>query len=319
MKLLSVIVPCFNEDETLPIFQKEINKVATIFKTLDVILEILYIDDGSSDKTLETIKKLRLYDKRIKYLSFSRNFGKEAAILAGLEKAKGDYVVLMDADMQDPPTYLIDMYKAVSENGYDCAATKRATRKGEPIIRSFFAQLFYKFINKISKIEFVDGARDFRLMTRQVVDAILEIKEYNRFIKGIASWVGFKTKWFEYENIERSAGTTKWSFWKLFLYSIDGIIAFSTTPLILSMLLGLAFFFLSLIFILFIIIRTLAYGDPVDGWPSLAVIVLFIGGLQLFCTGILGQYLSKTYMETKKRPIYILRESELSNEDSEEE
>ncbi len=312
MPLLSIIVPCFNEEESLPLFYYEISKEIEKFYEINVELEILFIDDGSKDRTLEVIKKIKSVERRVKYISFSRNFGKEAAIYAGLEQSSGDYVTIMDADLQDPPSLLMDMYKAVTEEGYDTAATRRTTRVGEPKIRSFFARKFYKIINKISETELVDGARDFRIMTRQVVQAILNMKEYNRFTKGINEWIGFKTKWFEFENIERSAGNTKWSFWKLVLYSIDGITAFSTKPLALSAMLGLLFCMISFIFICVIIIKTLVYGDPVSGWPSLAVMVLFIGGIQLFCIGILGQYLSRTYMETKRRPIYIVREADMN-------
>ena len=242
------------------------------------------------------------------YLSFSRNFGKEAAIYAGLQHAKGDFVVLMDADLQDPPALLDEMYTAITEEGYDSVATRRVSRKGEPPIRSFFARMFYKLINKISKADIVDGARDYRLMTRQMVDAILSMSEYNRFSKGIFGWVGFRTKWLAYENVERVAGETKWSFWKLFLYSMEGIIAFSTTPLALASVFGFLLCLVAVVAVLFIIVRTLVWGDPVSGWPSLVCIITFIGGIQLFCMGILGQYLAKTYLETKKRPIYILRE-----------
>ncbi|MBU1109382.1 MAG: glycosyltransferase family 2 protein [Candidatus Riflebacteria bacterium] len=311
MKLLSVIVPCFNEEEVLLLFYNEICKEADKFESIGVSFEILFIDDGSKDRTLELAKNLREKDSRVRYISFSRNFGKESAIFAGLEKSMGDYVVMIDADLQDPPSFLMEMYKAVAEDGYDSAATRRTTRKGEPAIRSFFARQYYKLIRKISKTEFVDGARDFRLMTRQMVDAILEMREYNRFTKGINEWVGFKTKWLEYENVQRVAGNTKWSFWQLFLYSMEGITAFSTVPLALAALLGMFLCLMSFFFICVIVIRTLAFGDPVSGWPSLAVIILFIGGIQLFCIGILGQYMAKTYLETKKRPIYIIKESEI--------
>jgi glycosyltransferase involved in cell wall biosynthesis len=308
---ISIIVPCYNEEEALPIFYKEIDKVADSMK--GVTFEFLFINDGSKDNTLEVMRKLSKKDKRIRYISFSRNFGKEAAMYAGFENATGDYVATMDADLQDPPTLLPEMYLAIREEGFDSVATRRVSRVGEPPVRSFFARLFYKIINKISKTEIVDGARDFRLMTRQMVDAILDMKEYNRFSKGIFGWVGFKTKWLEYKNIERVAGKTTWSFWKLFIYSIEGIIAFSTVPLVVASLFGILFLFLSFVLIIFIIIRTLIYGDPTSGWPSLVCIVFLVSGIQLFCTGIIGQYLSKTYLETKRRPIYIVKETEKDN------
>lgn len=310
-KLLSVIVACYNEEEALPYFYKEITKIVKKMKELD--FEFIFVNDGSKDNTLEIIKKLRQKDKKVKYVSFSRNFGKEAAMLAGLEYSKGDYVTLMDADLQDPPSILPEMYRLITEEGYDCVGTRRVTRKGEPPIRSFFARMFYKIINKLSKIEMVDGARDYRLMTRQMVNAIISMKEYNRYSKGLFSFVGFKTKWLEYENINRVAGETKWSFWKLFIYAIDGITAFSTAPLVISTLIGFLFCIISFIMILFIVIKTLLYGDPVSGWPSTVCIIFMVSGIQLFCMGIMGQYLSKTYLETKNRPIYIVKET--SNND----
>lgn len=303
-KVLSVIVPCYNEEESIPLFYKEINKISEEMK--EIIFEIIFVNDGSKDNTLKVLKKLNKKDKRVRYLSFSRNFGKEGAIYAGLEKSNGDYVTIMDADLQDPPNLLKKMYKIVTEEKYDCVGTRRVNRKGEPPIRSFFARKFYKIINKLSKIEMVDGARDFRFMKRKVVNAILEMKEYNRYSKGLFSFVGFKTKWLEYENIKRVAGKTKWSFGKLFLYAIEGITAFSTAPLVLSAILGLIFCIISFILIIVIIIKTLIYGDPATGWPSLVCIIFMISGIQLFCMGIMGQYLAKTYLETKKRPIYIL-------------
>ena len=306
-KKLSVVVSCYNEEKSLPLFYKEINRVSKIMKYLN--FEFIFIDDGSIDKTLDIIKKLAIKDKRVRYISFSRNFGKEAAMYAGLKLSKGDYVTLMDADLQDPPYMLEDMYNAIINDGYDCIATRRVTRKGEPVIRSFFARQFYKIINKLSDIEMVDGARDYRLMTRQMVDAIISMKEYNRYSKGLFSFVGFKTKWLEYENIKRVAGESKWSFWKLFIYAIDGICAFSTKPLVISAVIGFLFFIISFIMIVFIIIKTLLYGDPVSGWPSLVCIIFMVSGIQLFCMGIMGEYLSKTYLETKKRPIYIVKES----------
>lgn len=307
MNRISAIVPCFNEEEAIPIFYNEITRIAEIMKDSSEF-EIIFVDDGSSDRTLEVAKSLSLKDPRVKYISFSRNFGKEAALLAGLKKATGDYVATMDVDLQDPPSLLPEMYKLITEDGYDCVATRRVTRKGEPPIRSFFARCFYKLINKISKTEIVDGARDYRLMKKCVVDAIISLKEYNRFSKGLFSWVGFKTKWIEYENVERSAGETKWSFWKLFLYSIDGIVAFSTVPLAIASVAGVLACFVAFIMICVIIIKTLVWGDPVAGYPSLICVILFMSGVQLLSVGILGQYLSKTYLETKKRPIYITKE-----------
>ena len=311
-KLLSVIVSCYNEEETVPIFYKEICKVSKEMKYID--FEFIFINDGSRDDTLNVIKDLNKKDKRVKYLSFSRNFGKEAAMYAGLVSSKGDYITLMDADLQDPPSLLEKMYKLITEEGFDCVGTRRVTRRGEPRIRSFFARVFYKLINKMSNVELVDGARDYRLMTRQMVDAILSLKEYKRFSKGLFSFVGFKTKWLEYENIERVAGETKWNFWKLFIYAIDGITAFSTAPLVISAVVGFIFCFLSFIMILVIIIRTLVFGDPVSGWPSLVCIIFMVSGIQLFCLGIMGQYLANTYLETKNRPIYIVKESNIDDE-----
>jgi glycosyltransferase involved in cell wall biosynthesis len=307
-KKLSVIVPCYNEKDTLPIFYETIIKVEKKLKEVD--FEYIFVDDGSKDTTLEIIKKLAEKDGKVRFISFSRNFGKEAAMFAGLEYSTGDYVTLMDADLQDPPEMLIDMYDGITKEGYDCVATRRKNRKGEPVIRSFFARRFYKLINRISKVEMVDGARDFRLMTRQMVDSIISLKEYNRYSKGLFSFVGFKTKWLEYKNVERVAGKTKWSFWGLLVYAFEGIIAFSTVPLVIATIIGILFFLISFIMILFIIIKTLAFGDPVSGWPSLVCIIFFISGIQLFCLGIIGAYLSKTYLETKQRPIYIVKETE---------
>lgn len=312
MSLLTVIVPCYNEEEAIPFFYEEMGKTIEKFKTdfPDVSFELLFIDDGSKDGTLKVLKELRSKDERVHYVSFSRNFGKEAGIYAGLDNAKGDYVVIMDADLQDPPSLLPDMYRAVTEEGYDSAATRRVTRKGEPPIRSFFARMFYKLMNGISKTEIVDGARDYRIMSRKMVDAILSMGEYNRFTKGIYGWVGFNTKWFAYENIERVAGETKWSFWKLLLYSIEGIVAFSTAPLAIASLLGLLFMVLAFVLIIFIVVKTLMYGDPTSGWPSMVCILTMFGGIQLFSIGIIGQYLAKAYLETKGRPIYIAKEKE---------
>ena len=307
MKKLTVIIPCFNEEEALPIYYREMSKVMEEMPEVDT--ELLFIDDGSKDRTLSVMKDLHILDKRCKYLSFSRNFGKEAAIYAGLKNAVGDYVAVMDVDLQDPPDMLPKMYKILEEEGYDSVATKRSTRTGEPRIRSFLSRSFYKFINKISKTEIVNGARDYRLMKRNMVDAVLNMSEYNRFSKGIFEWVGFRTKWLEFENVERSAGKTKWSLKKLFFYSMEGITGFSVAPLSLASIMGVLFCLLSFITIGFIVMRTLIWGDPVSGWPSLVCIMFFVGGIQLLCTGIVGQYLSKTYLETKHRPIYILKES----------
>ena len=306
-KLLSIIVPCYNEEESVPLFYQEAMKQEAFFHGKDVELEFIFVDDGSKDRTVEKVKKLREKDERIHLVSFSRNFGKEAAIIAGLEKAKGDFTVLMDADLQDPPAILPEMYEYI-EQGYDSVATRRVDRKGEPPIRSFFARRFYSLMRKISKTEIVDGARDYRLMTRQVTDAILSLKEYNRFSKGIFGWVGYKTKWLEYENVQRAAGETKWNFWKLFLYSLDGIMAFSTVPLSMASFFGILFCLLAFIFMIFIFCRALIYGDPVAGWPSMVCIITFIGGVQLLCLGIMGQYMSKLYMEVKDRPKYLVKD-----------
>lgn len=306
MEKISIVVPCYNEEKALPYFYKEIDKVSKKMKPL--VFELLFVDDGSNDRTLEVLKDLSKEDKRVKYLSFSRNFGKESAIYAGLENSTGDYVTLMDADLQDPPELLSKMYNCIKKEGYDSVGTRRVNRIGEPPIRSFFARCFYKIINKISKTEMVDGARDYRLMTRQMVDSIISMKEYNRYSKGLFSFVGFNTKWLEYENVERVAGETKWSFWKLFRYAFDGIIAFSTTPLWISTFIGILFCIISFIAIIAIIIKTLCFGDPVGGWPSMVCIIFMVSGIQLFCIGIIGAYLSKTYLETKNRPIYIIKE-----------
>ena len=307
MKKISLVVPCYNEEAVIKLFYAEIQKIKKDFN--DVEFEIIFVNDGSRDKTLELMRELSKNDD-VRYVSFSRNFGKEAAMYAGLEASLGDYVAIMDADLQDPPALLKEMYEILESGEYDSVATRRVTRKGEPVIRSFFARLYYKIINKISKTEIVDGARDFRLMTRQMVNAVLEVKEYNRFSKGIFSWVGFRTKWLEYENIERAAGETKWSFWKLFLYSLDSIVAFSTVPLSIASVMGILFCFVAFFMIIFVIIRTLIYGDPTSGWPSMVCIMFFIGGVQLLCIGIIGQYLSKAYLEVKRRPIYIVAETE---------
>lgn len=298
-KLLSVIVSCYNEEESIPLFYKEIDKVSNEMKELN--FEFLFVDDGSKDNTLKILKDLNKKDKRVRYVSFSRNFGKEAAMLAGLENSLGDYVTLMDADLQDPPALLPKMYDLIVNEGYDVVGTRRVTRKGEPPIRSFFARMFYKIINKMSKIEMVDGARDYRLMTRQVIDSIISLKEYNRYSKGLFSFVGFKTKWLEYENIERVAGETKWSFWKLFKYAIEGIVAFTTAPLSFATFIG---FIICLISFIFIIV------DIINGNNIMAFVLLFVSGVQLLSLGIIGEYLSRTYLETKSRPVYIVKERE---------
>lgn len=310
---MSLVVPCYNEEEAIPIFYREALKVIEQLKD-EFEVEFCFVDDGSKDGTLQCFKDLRAKDERVHYVSFSRNFGKESALYAGLQLSTGDYVATLDVDLQDPPSLLPEMWKTIKESegkeDYDCVATRRVNRAGEPPIRSFFARMFYKIINKMSSTEIVDGARDFRLMKRKMVDAILRDAEYNRFTKGIYSWVGFHTKWIAFENVERSAGETKWSFWKLFLYSIEGILAYSTAPLAVASVFGIVFCGVSFISMLVIIIRALAFGDPVAGWPSLVTIIFFLGGIQLLCLGIMGLYLSKTYLETKKRPIYIVRESE---------
>lgn len=310
MEKVSLVVPCYNEEEVLPYFYEEFCKVAE--QLSDYIVEVIFIDDGSNDQTLSVVKGISEQDVRVKYLSFSRNFGKEAAIYAGFQHADGEYVAMLDADLQDPPSLLPKMLQAIKEEGYDSVATRRVSRKGEPPVRSFFARCFYKLMNKISTAEIMDGARDYRLMTRQFKDAILEISEYNRFSKGIFGWVGFKTKWIEFENVERKAGETKWSFWKLFKYSLEGIIGFSTAPLAMVSMLGVGVCMIAFLFLLFILVKTICFGDPVAGWPSMACMILMLGGIQLLCMGILGMYLSKTYLETKKRPIYICGETNLN-------
>lgn len=308
MEKISVVVPCYNEEDTICCFYDEIIKIANILKKYE--FEFLFINDGSKDNTLNILKDLARKDKRVRFISFSRNFGKEAAMLAGLENAKGDYITLMDADLQDPPSMLPKMLDAIKNEGYDAVGTRRINRKGEPPIRSFFARCFYKIIKRMSKIEMVDGARDYRLMKRCVVNSIISLKEYNRYSKGLFNFVGYNTKYLEYENVKRVAGETKWSFWKLFKYALDGIVAFSTAPLSFSAILGIIMCLISFISIVVIIIKTLIFGDPVGGWPSMVCIVLFVGGVQLFCMGIIGQYLAKTYLETKNRPIYIIKETE---------
>ncbi|WP_296790728.1 glycosyltransferase family 2 protein [uncultured Methanobrevibacter sp.] len=303
---LSIVVPCYNEKDSVSIFHKEIEKTLT-----DMKYEIIFVNDGSSDNTLDEMKKLADTDLKVKYISFSRNFGKESALYAGLKNAKGDLVCVMDVDLQDPPSLLPQMIDDIGD--YDVVATRRVTRKGEPVIRSFLARMFYQFINRISKIELVDGARDYRVMTRQVVNALLELNEYNRFSKGLFAWVGFKTKWIEYENVERVAGETSWSFWGLLAYSIEGIVAFTAVPLSISTFFGILFSIIAFILIIFIVVRTLIYSNPVAGWASTVTIILFLGGIQLFSIGILGKYLEKTYTEVKNRPIYIVGETNIED------
>lgn len=309
MRLLSVIVPCYNEQEAIPYFYESVTKTASKMKERwsDIEFEFLFIDDGSRDGTLPIVEGLREKDKRVRFVSFSRNFGKEAGLYAGLKYARGDYAVTMDADMQDPPSLLPELYKAVREEGYDSAATRRVTRKGEPVIRSFFARGFYRLINRMSSADIVDGARDYRIMTRRMVDAIVDMEEYNRFTKGIYGWIGFNTKWIEFENVERVAGESKWSFFKLFGYAMEGIIGFSTAPLSIATWFGILMGFVSFLGIIFIIVKKLVYGDPTSGWSSMVCIILLVAGIQLFCIGIMGQYLAKTYLETKKRPIFIAK------------
>lgn len=312
MKNITLIVPCYNEEEVLPIFYKETTAVCSGLTDYDYTL--LFVNDGSSDKTLELMKNFASDDSHVKYLSLSRNFGKEAAMYAGFCNADGDYVAVMDADMQDPPSLLPKMLEIIEKEGYDSVATRRVTRKGEPPIRSWFARRFYHIINKISDADVVDGARDFRLMKRSMVDAIVSMSEYNRFSKGIFGWIGFNTYWLPYENVERAAGTTKWSFWKLFKYALDGIINFSQAPLYIASWFGIFMTFLSFVALIFVIVRRLVFGDPVAGWASTVCIIVFIGGIQLFCMGIMGQYMAKTYMETKRRPHFII--SDTNKEDA---
>ena len=307
-KLLSIIVPCYSEEEALPAFWEEVTKVTDLMSNID--FEFIFIDDGSKDNTKLILRDMAKADSRVRYVSFSRNFGKEAAMYAGLKYSKGDYVAIMDADLQDPPALLPEMLKAIEEEGYDSVATRRVTRKGEPKIRSWFARRFYQVMRMMCKTEVVDGARDYRLMKRRMVDSILEMGEYNRFFKGILGWVGFNTKWIEFENVERVKGETKWSFWKLFKYSLEGITAFTTAPLALASIIGLLFCIISFLAIIFVIVRQLIWGGSAYGWPSMICIILMLNGIQLFTIGIVGQYLAKTYLEVKKRPIYIVGETE---------
>lgn len=305
--MISVVVPCFNEEESIPLFYKEMEKTR---KKMNKHFEYIFINDGSSDNTLAVLKELNQKDENAHYLSFSRNFGKEAALYAGLKHSTGEYITVMDADLQDPPELLPEMLNILKTEDYDCVGTRRKDRKGEPPVRSFFSKSFYFLINKISQTEMIDGVRDYRLMTRQMVDAILEISEYNRFSKGIFSWVGFKTKYLSFENKERIAGNTSWSFWSLFKYSIEGIINFSEAPLMIASFVGFLFFVIAIIMLLFIVGRTLIYGNPTSGWPSMISIILLASGLQLFCLGIVGKYIGKIFLETKDRPIYILKETD---------
>ncbi len=316
MKKISIVVPCYNEEATIGLFYEEITKISKEMDYCD--FEYIFVDDGSTDKTLSISKELSKKDKRVRYVSFSRNFGKEAAMYAGLKASTGEYVAIMDADLQDPPSMLPEMYKSITEEDYDCVGTRRVTRKGEPPIRSFFARLFYTLINKISEIELVDGARDYRLMTRNYVDSLLRLSERNRFSKGLFAWIGFKTKWLEFENVERIAGETKWSFWKLFKYSIEGIVSFSTAPLFLSSILGIVMCFVAFVAMLFIFFRQLIFEDSVPGWASQACITIMLGGLVMLFIGILGLYLSKIYLEIKNRPIFISREDNIDKDMNED-
>ena len=308
MKKLSIVVPCFNEEDSIPYFYEEIKKVT---KDMNVDLELIFVDDGSKDKTLEVIKD-KANDKDVKYISFSRNFGKEAAMYAGLEASTGDYTTAMDVDLQDPPSLLPKMIRLIEKEGYDCVATKSTSRNGYSFLRKTFTKWFYDIIGKLSKTEMVPGARDYRLMTRKMVNAIVEMKEYNRYSKGLFSFVGFKTKWIEFENQERVAGTTKWNFWKLFSYALDGIVGFSNAPLTMAAIMGVLFCLIAFIIIIVIIVKTLIFGDPTSGWPSLACIIFMVSGIQLLCLGVIGQYLAKVYLEVKNRPIYIVRESNVN-------
>lgn len=309
MKKISIVVPCYNEEESLPLFYKAVDKITDKMKK-KAEFEFVFVNDGSRDKTLEILRDLAKKDKRVRYISFSRNFGKEAGMFAGLENATGDYVTTMDADLQDPPELLEEMFDTLESGEYDCCATKSTSRNGYSFFRKLFTKWFYGIIGKLSKTEMVAGARDFRLMTRQMVDAIVSMKEYNRYSKGLFSFVGFRTKWIEFENQERVAGTTKWNFWKLFTYAIDGIVGFSTQPLLIAAFLGVLFCLIAFVMIVVIVVKTLAFGDPVSGWPSLACIIFLVGGVNLFCTGIIGEYLAKVYLEVKNRPIYIVAETE---------
>ena len=309
-RVLSIVVPCYNEEESIPLFYRETRKAANeLRQRLRVQVEYVFVDDGSTDSTLDILKKLRAQDKQVHYVSFSRNFGKESALYAGLRAANGDFVATLDADLQDPPSLLPQMIEFLDGHAdYDCVATRRETRRGEPIVRSFFARMFYRIIHRISETEIVDGARDFRCMTRRFVDAVLSLKEVNRFSKGIFSWVGFKTHYISYENVERAAGKSKWNFLSLLKYSIEGIVGFSIVPLVFSSIIGLLFCLLAFAGIVFVVVRAMMFGDPVAGWPSMICVILLMGGLQLFSLGVLGEYLAKTYIESKDRPIYVVAE-----------
>ncbi|MBQ9522032.1 MAG: glycosyltransferase family 2 protein [Oscillospiraceae bacterium] len=309
--LISVVVPCYNEEAALPLFLEALRETASSLRTeFDCATELVFVDDGSRDGTLPALREAARTDSHVHYLSFSRNFGKEAAMYAGLEYARGDYIVIMDADLQHPPSMLREMVSVLNSGEYDCAAARRVSRTGEPRLRSFFSRRFYRLINRISDTEIVEGACDFRMMSRRMVDAILSLREYNRFSKGIFSWVGFRTKWLPFENQERVAGETKWSFWGLLVYAVQGIVGFSTAPLVFVALLGVLLCVGALLMVVYVIVKTLLFGDPVGGWPSMACMVMFLGGVQLFCMGILGEYLAKTYLEVKRRPIYVLSETD---------
>ena len=312
MRLISIVVPCYNEEEVLPLFYEEIQKIMQQMREehSDLTFELLFIDDGSKDKTLVLLREMALQDKHVRYISFSRNFGKEAGMFAGLENAKGDFVVVMDADLRHPPAFLPKMYNIVKDGEYDCATTRRVSRKGESKLRSFFARMFYRIINRISQTVIVDGAQDFRFMSRQMVDAILQMREYNRFSKGIFSWVGFRTRYIEYENVERPAGTSSWSFWGLFKYSLEGIFAFSTVPLTASAMMGVLIMLIGFIALVILIVKAIIVPDPDLRFLAAIFVLCLLSGLQLFCTGMVGHYLSKTYLEVKHRPIYLTRETE---------
>lgn len=317
MSLLSIIVPCYNEEESIIAFYEEFISVydnSIIKYNPEIEYELILVNDGSKDNTLKLLKELASNDANVKYISFSRNFGKESALYAGLKNSSGDYIAVMDADLQDPPNLLPEMIETLDREDYDIVATRRVSREGEPHIRSFFARTFYKLFNRISKVELVDGARDYRLMTRQVVDAILDLSEYNRFSKGIFSWVGFDTKWLEYKNIERVSGETSWSFWGLFKYAIEGVMAFTTVPLVISTVLGILISIISFLYLIYIVLSTILFGNDVQGWASTVSIMILLGGIQLFSIGVLGQYLGKTYIETKHRPIYITKETNIEKE-----
>jgi len=305
---ISIVVPCYNEEENIKLFYQELSK--TMSKMKELTFEVIYVNDGSKDRSLSEMRELAKKDKRVRYIAFSRNFGKEAAMYAGLKASTGDYVTIMDVDLQDPPYLIEEMYRSIQEEGYDCVAARSVSRNGYSFLRKFCTKCFYAIISKLSKTEMVAGARDFRLMKRRMLDAVLEMQEYNRYSKGLFSFVGFDTKWVEFENTERVAGTSKFNFFKLLVYAIEGIVGFSTVPLLLSAILGIFFCFVSFIAILVIIAKTLIWGDPVSGWPSMICVMFFLSGIQLFCIGIIGEYLSKTYLETKKRPIYIVKETE---------